>query len=143
MLPFEWLGHRLGTTTDGAGSIYDRPTRDAQARPATRPVQPTCPPTPPLNLTSLLKADIDLTGADRYWTRCQIVHRDGDAQLLDPPPPFRGHLRLLSDIDPNPGPDGQLHRVLLIVAGQPRTCHEAAAATFRINPADYSPSRET
>jgi hypothetical protein len=74
---------------------------------------------------------------------CDVVDTDGDDYLLDPPAPWTGRLRLLYAVDPNPGPDGRNHRVLLMVrADNARTCQEAAAATFGIHPADYSPTRE-
>jgi len=139
---FESLGRALGLYYDGP----DIHGRDQARRPAPRPpaavASPGRPPAGPVDLTALLRAAVDLAGGpDRFAVRCRVLHRDdvgGGRQLLDPPAPWRGQLQLLFARDPNTGN----HVLLLIRAGLARTCHEAAAATFGIDPAHYRPTRE-
>jgi len=138
-LPLERLGRRLGLQPS-SGGIYARPAARRQTRPMSVPVRPV-EVVPPVNLTALLRLEVDLAGGpDRYAVRCRVVHRDDatGARLLDPPPPWRGRLRLLHAPDPNTGQ----HVLLTVRADQAATCHQAAAATFGIHPDFYDPTRE-
>jgi len=140
----ERLGIGLGLQPSGSiyGPARGREGRRLATERAARIAAVAPPPAPPVNLTALLKTEIDVAGRDAYARRCRVLHRDRTAQLLEPGEPFRGHLRLLYDVDPNPGPDGELHRVLLLVPADVTTCHQAVAASFGIHPSAYRPIRE-
>lgn len=142
--------------------LYARPRRRVAVRRTARPVRQPAPSQAadvpmdavgarPVNFTALLEVDVaesartGRSGQEVFAARCRVVDRDDirREQLLVPPDPYRGHLRLLFAPDPNRGPDGEECWVLIPVAPTVMTCHEAAAASFLIHPDFYSPAVET
>jgi hypothetical protein len=150
-LPLERLGRALGLHV--AGSIYAVPRGAGASRRgrtqldgvrlagharASGPAAGVLSQPKPTDLTASLRAEIDRWTTAGFASLCDVAHREPDSQLLDPPPPWRGRLRLLHALDPNTG-----DWVLLIVRAElARTCHEAAAASFGISPTYYRPTRE-
>jgi hypothetical protein len=129
-LPLQRLGRSLRLSDERPGAIYaaPRPTRREQRQVAA----------PAVDLTASLRAEIARWTPDVFASWCDIVDREPDRQLLDPPAPWRGRLRLLYARDPNTG----AYVLLVVDAAQAATCHAAAAATFGIHPAYYAPTRE-
>ena len=144
LLPLERLARRLGLHPASSGIHGPLSARESARLARRQPPPPTAPTLPPVNLTETLRAQIDRHGPDGFAVFCDVVHADPPgnprAWLLDPPRPWRKHLRVLYAVDPNPR--AHQPRVALIVPATVPTCTAAAAATFGVDAAHYAPARE-